>query len=449
MADKDKIGLFAATSIGVGGMIGAGIFSIIGIAAQIAQTALPLAFFFGGMIALLSTYSFAKLSSKYPSQGGPVEFIFRSFGKGIFSGGMNVLLWVGYIFALALYARAFGGYAMSFVPEGAPAYWSHILITGIVVLFTLVNAIGAEAVGKSETTIVAIKVGILLLFIGIGAFFVDYGKIAAIGFSNSMDIVQCSAIVFIAYEGFGLVTNAAGDMKNPRETLPKALYLSVGITILIYVAIAGTVIGNLPVEKVVEAKDHALAVAAEPFLGQIGFTIVTIAALFSISSAINATLYGAANVSYIIASEGALPNNFNRKIWQTSKEGLFITAGAVILLSNLADLGNIALAGSSVFLIIYGLVNIGHLRLIEKTGANKYIVWLSILGCSFSLGFLIYRGLTQNIAIIILVVGLVIFSFLAEWLYKLFSDRGELEFNPLIKTGIDPLDEEEINNHRF
>lgn len=433
MKKRDKIGLFGATSIGVGGMIGAGIFSIIGVAAQIAQAALPLAFLIGGFIALLSTYSFAKLSSTYPSQGGPVEFIFRSFGKGIFSGGMNILLWIGYIFALSLYARAFGGYAMTFLPEGAAAYWSHILITGVVVLFTLVNAVGAEAVGKSETTIVAIKVAILLLFVAIGAFFVDYGKLANTSFSESTNIIQCSAIVFIAYEGFGLVTNAAGDMKNPRVTLPKALFLSVIITVLIYIAIAATVIGNLPVEKVVEAKDHALAVAAEPFLGQVGFTIVTIAALFSISSAINATLYGAANVSYIIAREGALPDNFNRKIWQTSKEGLFITAGLVILLANIVDLGNIALAGSSIFLIIYGLVNVGHLRLLDKTGANKFVVWFAILGCGFSFGFLLYRGFTQNIAIIILLAGLIIFSLLAEWVYKILSGRGDLEFNPLPK----------------
>lgn len=249
-----------------------------------------------------------------------------------------------------------------------------------------------------------------------------------------MNIIQCSAIVFIAYEGFGLVTNAAGDMKNPKVILPKALYLSVGITILIYVAIAATVIGNLPVEQVVEAKDHALAAAAEPFLGQVGFTIVTIAALFSISSAINATLYGAANVSYIIASEGALPYNFNRKIWQTSKEGLFITAGLVILLANVADLGNIALAGSSVFLIIYGLVNVGHLRLIDKTGANAFIVWCAILGCAISFGFLLYRGFTQNMTIIVLLGSLIIFSFLLEWLYKLISGRGDLMFNPLHST---------------
>lgn len=171
MSDNNKIGLFSATSIGIGGMIGAGIFSIIGVAAKIAGPALPLAFLIGGLIALLSAYSFAKLSRTYPSEGGPVEFIFRSFGNGIFSGGLNILLWIGYIFALALYARAFGGYAMSFLPAEAPGYWSNILITGIVVLFTLINAFGAEAVGKSETTIVATKVGILLLFIGIGAFF--------------------------------------------------------------------------------------------------------------------------------------------------------------------------------------------------------------------------------------------------------------------------------------
>ena len=116
-----------------------------------------------------------------------------------------------------------------------------------------------------------------------------------------------AGIVFVAYEGFGLVTNAAEDMENPKKTLPSALYLSGLITIIIYAAISLTVLGNLPLSEIVKAKEYALAAATKPFLGMIGFKIAALAALFSTASAINATLYGGANVSYMMAKE-ALEN---------------------------------------------------------------------------------------------------------------------------------------------
>ena len=124
-----------------------------------------------------------------------------------------------------------------------------------------------------------------------------------------------AGIVFVAYEGFGLITNAAEDMENPRKTLPKALYLSVLISIVIYAVVSLTVLGNLPISEIVNAEEYALAAAAKPFLGLIGFKIAAIAALFSTASAINATLYGGANVSYMMAKEGELPRIFKRKIW--------------------------------------------------------------------------------------------------------------------------------------
>jgi amino acid transporter len=111
------IGLVAAISIGIGGMIGAGIFSIFGVGAQIAGNAVYLSFIIAGVVALFCAYSYVKLGSKFPSAGGPVEFLVRGFGSGTISGGFNILLWVGYIFALALYARAFASYAVTFFPE--------------------------------------------------------------------------------------------------------------------------------------------------------------------------------------------------------------------------------------------------------------------------------------------------------------------------------------------
>jgi len=160
-APKGRIGLLAAMSIGIGGMVGAGIFSILGVVAQASGTALWVSFAIGGGVALLSTYSYAKLGARYPSAGGAVEFLVKGFGDGVLSGGINMYMWVGYVIALALYAQAFAGYAMTFLPPHPAAWAPKTFGVGIVLVFTAVNVIGANFVGRSETVIVAVKLVIL------------------------------------------------------------------------------------------------------------------------------------------------------------------------------------------------------------------------------------------------------------------------------------------------
>lgn len=228
--------------------------------------AVYISFILSGILALFSVYSYSKLGVKYPSAGGPVEFLIRGLGNNILSGGFNVLLWVGYIFALALYARAFASYALTFFPS-APGYWLNIFATGIIVLFTAVNFKGAKTVGRSEIFIVSIKVGILILFAVVGFFFIRPEYLSYHLFPSISNIFYAAAVVFLAYEGFGLITNAAEDMDNPQKTLPRALYLSVLIVIGIYVAVSVVVVGNLSLPEIISAKDYALAEAAKPFLG--------------------------------------------------------------------------------------------------------------------------------------------------------------------------------------
>ena len=423
MRNKKSIGLWSAISIGMGGMIGAGIFSILGITARISGNAVHISFIIAGIVAFLCTYSYAKLGAKYPSAGGPVEFLIKGFGDGILSGGLNILLWIGYVFVLALYAKAFAGYAITFLPSNTSGIWLNIFATAIILIFAAVNFMGARAVGKSELFIVSVKVVILLMFVVMGFFFIKPTLLSISNWPHVSNVFFGAGIVFVAYEGFGLITNAAEDMENPQKTLPPALYLSVIITIIIYVAVSLTVLGNLPISDIVNAEEYALAAAARPFLGLIGFKIIAIAALFSTASAVNATLYGGTNVSYMMAKEGELPRIFERKIWGKGFEGLFITASLVILFVNLFNLEGVALLGSATFLIIYAAVNLAHLRLYKETGAKPFLIWLSIIGCFVSLGILVYFEM-NNSPLTIAVLGVVFFlAFVAEGGYRKYSQR--------------------------
>jgi amino acid transporter len=167
-AGKGKIGLWAVVAIGVGGMVGGGIFAVLGLAVQLAHGGTPVAFALAGAVALLTTYSYAKLSVAYPSRGGTVTFLDRAFGAGMFTGSLNVLLWLSYVVMLSLYAFAFGSYGATFLPETWQATGKHALICLSVIMITGLNLLSAELIGKAEVWIVGLKVAILLFFVGAG-----------------------------------------------------------------------------------------------------------------------------------------------------------------------------------------------------------------------------------------------------------------------------------------
>jgi amino acid transporter len=418
-----QIGMAAAVSIGIGGMVGAGIFSILGVVAHAAGNAMWLAFAIGGVVALLSTYSYAKLGAVFPSAGGAVHFLVKGFGDGILAGGLNLFMWAGYIISLALYATAFGGYAATFVTTTPSALLLKSLAVASVVALTLVNAFGAKLMGRSETLIVAIKVAILVLFAAVGLWFIKRANLSPALWPEGKSILFGAGVLFIGYEGFGLVTNAAGDMRDPSKMLPRALYASVILVIVIYLAVSLTVTGNLSNDQIERAKDYALAEAARPFLGEFGFRLIAIAALFSTASAINATLFGSANVCYMIARDGELPKELSRTEWKDATNGLIVTAALVVLVTLGFDLSGIAMMGSAAFLLVYAAVNAGHLRVLEQTGANAVIVWLSLITCVVMFAILCVYTYQQQPAAIAALVIIAAASFAAEAIYRRATGR--------------------------
>jgi len=422
-AGSGHIGLAAAVSIGMGGMVGAGIFSILGVVAHAAGNAMWLAFAVGGVVALLSTYSYAKLGATFPSAGGAVHFLVKSFGDGVLAGGLNLFMWAGYIISLALYATAFGGYAATFVTTAPSALLLKSLALVPVVALTLVNAFGATFMGRWETLIVAVKVAILVLFAAVGLCFIRPGYLSPELWPETKSILFGAGVLFIGYEGFGLITNAAADMRDPRKLLPRALYTSVILVIALYLAVALTVTGNLSDYEIEQSKDYALAEAAKPFLGQFGFRLIAIAALFSTASAINATLFGSANVCYMIARDGELPAGLSRTEWKDATGGLLLTAGLVVVVMLIFDLSGIAMMGSAAFLLIYAAVNAGHLKVLDQTGASAIVVWLSLLTCLAMFAILCvytYQEQPRAIAALILIAAA---SFAAEWAYRRWTGR--------------------------
>ncbi len=418
------IGFWSATAIGIGGMVGGGIFAVLGLAVQLAHGGTPLAFLLAGLVALVTAHSYARLSVAFPSEGGTVEFINRAFGPGLLTGSLNVLLWLSYVVMLSLYAHAFGSYGVSLLPEGLRGVGLHALISAAIVLLTALNAAGSRLVGNAEEWIVGFKIAILLLFVGGGLWSMEAARLAPGAWSSLPELAAGGMIIFLAYEGFELIANTASDVRDAERNLPRAYYTSVLFVIVLYVLVSLVTVGNLPVARIVQAKDYALAESARPFLGSLGFDLIAVAALLSTASAINATLYGTARVSYVIAKDGELPRFLERKIWRRPLEGLLITAGVTLAVANLFDLSSISTMGSAGFLLVFAAVNLAALRLRGQVGGGRWLPALGTGGCLLALAVLIWQRAVAAPRQLWILAAMVAVSVAVEAVYRLRTGRG-------------------------
>jgi amino acid transporter len=382
--NEKGIGYLEAVSIGVGGMVGGGIFAVLGLAVTLARGGTPVAFAVAGIIALLTAYSYAKLSVAFPNEGGTVTFLNNALGRGVLVGGMNILLWLSYTTMLSLYAYAFGHFGATFF-HNSP-FWAHLLISSVIIAIGILNTFSARVVGEAEDWIVAIKVAILIVFVALGSFTVHISRMKPATWSPPLSLVAGGMVIFLAYEGFELIANAAEDIRNPFRDLPRAFYTAVIFVSLLYISVAIVTVGDLPLDKVVQARDYALAAAARPFMGSFGFKLISVAAMFSTASAINATLYGSERFSFVIAEAGELPSSLDKNVFGKPLIGLIVTVVITLLISNLFDLSSISTMGSSGFLLIFAMVNGANVRLSKKTHS---IWWISALGMVACIGALI------------------------------------------------------------
>jgi amino acid transporter len=419
-----KMGLVAATSLGVGTMIGASIFTIFGVGARIAGPDLPLAFLLSSTLALMVGYSYARLSAAITSNAGPIGFILQAMGDGLAAGTLSLLMWLSYVISIALFLEGFAGYLLPLLGLEPTPVAQGVAEALTISAFTGLGFFGAKAVGKAELVIVAVKLAILALLVVAGIGLVDPGRVRPTsehGFG--IGTLFAASLFFLSYMGFGLITNAAEDIEDPTRTVPRAIYASIAIVTVVYVMVAVVVIGNLPLSEVVQSGENALAEAARPALGRLGFGILSVGALFSISSALNATLYGGANVAYTLARDGELPALFERKLWLQSTGGLLVTAGLGLALALFLDVDGIASITSAVFIVIYLFVIASHLRLVERVGGHRPLIVFDLIVVLATLVVLLVHQYRQDRLVLAGLIALFGLSVVAELVYRRVSGR--------------------------
>ncbi len=413
-APPDKhLSIRQAAFIGVGGMVGAGIFALLGAAGAVAGAAVWLSFLIAGIIALLQGYSFAKLGARYPSAGGLLEYVAKGFGDGHFTGVTAWLTYAANAIVTAMVAVSFGSYASSMLTGAEQAAWIKVFAALIIVVMTAVNVVGSGLVANAQTVIVYIVLGILCIFAIVTLANMNPSLLAPSGYPPLRDIVSSVALTFFAFLGFGIITFTAKDLAEPRRQLPRAMYLALGIATVIYVAIALGVFGTLTVDKVISSGGTALAVAAEPALGRAGYWLMSITALFATAGATNAGLYPAAGLSERLAETGQFPPLMARKVGGRASAGLLIQAAACVIMAVFFNLDAIASIGSAVALLIFTLITAAHFRVRGETGASAPVLGLAIAAAGVVLVTFVFTTLIHEpasivalLAILLLGVGL-------------------------------------------
>jgi amino acid transporter len=365
-----------AAFIGVGAMVGAGIFSLLGAAGEVAGAAVWISFLLAGIVAGLQGYSFAKFGAKYPSAGGLLEYVIRGF-PGI-AGVVAWLVLATNAIIVGMVAVSFGSYASGAVANHSET-WIKLFAVLLILTMTGLNVIGSQAVARVQTTVVVVVIGILSLFAVVTIAEIQPHLLAFSGYPSFQDIVSSVALTFFAFLGFGVITFTAKDLANPARELPRAMYLALGIATVIYIAVALGVFGTLTVQEVIKSGGTALAVAAEPALGKVGYWLMTVTALFATSGATNAGLYPAAGLCEQMAAVGEFPPVLGRRLGGRLPTGLLVTAVIACVLAAGFDLNAIASIGSAIALVVFGGVTVGHIRLRDETGAKLWVLLAATL----------------------------------------------------------------------
>jgi amino acid transporter len=410
-----------AAIIGIGSMVGAGIFSLLGAAGEVAGAAVWLSFVFAGIIAAFQGYSFAKFGARYPSAGGMLEYVARGFGEGHVTGIMAWMIFSVNIIVTAMVAVSFGSYASTLFTNDSHV-WAKLFAGLVVVAMTGVNIAGSRVVVRAQSAIVFVVIGILLVFAVVTIANMEPSLLAPSGYPPVRDIFASVALTFFAFLGFGIVTFTAKDLQEPSKQLPKAMYLALGTATVIYIAVSLGVFGTLTVAKVIASGPTALAVAAEPTLGRAGFWLMSVTGLFATAGATNAGLYPASGLSAHLAATGEFPPFLGRYLGGRASVGLLITGAGSLALALGFGLTAIASIGSAAALMIFLLITVAHLRVRSETGARTSILVLGILTTGLALLTFVFTTLVDEPASVTTLVAILVFSVVFDLWWKARRD---------------------------
>jgi amino acid transporter len=423
---EPKLTLRGAVFLGVGAMVGAGIFALLGEAGAVAGAAVWISFLIAGLISMALGYAFVKLGVRYPSSGGLITYLIKGFGNGRLVG---VASWLGYVTAIvvvgAMVAESFGDYAARLlVGSGVESGWTKVFASLIVVASALLVVVGVHVVDRAQSAIVIVLLAVFSVFIVATLTQLEPHLLAPSGYPSARSIISGVALTFFAYLGFAVISFAAGDIARPERNLPRAMYLALGVTMLLYVVISLCVFGTLTVAQVIHYGPTAIAEAARPALGDAGFVAMGIAALLATSSSVLATFYASMGLTGTLAEVGQFPPLFGSASRLGRNGGLLITTALTLLFVNVFDIGALASIGSAVSLGVFVLVGVAGLRLRREIAAQAWVIIAAITASGVALGFFVVDTFHHDPRAFWAMVAIVGLGVVIDLVWKYLRDRG-------------------------
>ena len=359
-------------------MMGAGLFSLLGTASAHAGTHIPLAFLLGAIAASFSVYSYAKLGATFPSSGGAATFTVMSFGPGLISGGLNVFQYIAYLIAAALYAAGFAEYSNTLLGDHLSPAETKLIGAVIVILCAGINLLGTDIVGRAEMLAIGFVTLALILFSIDGIHVADVSAFKMTNWSIN-GIAIATGILYINYQGFGVVTNSSNAMQVPHKELPLAMFSALILVTIAYILVSTAVVLLLTPAQMIINSGHVLADAAQIAAGKIGFVVIGASALLACAAALNATIFAASNIAADMAQKNSVSEALGDEVLKTELRALTISALLVIALVLAFPLDVVGKMASLAFLLVYAAITYGHIRVRNQTGAKLWPLWAAII----------------------------------------------------------------------
>lgn len=394
----------------VGGMIGGGIFSTLGVVIQVAGSWAWVSFLVAGLIALAAGYSYAKLAEFYSKGGGAFTYLREINAKG-FAASLSWILIIGYVLTNAVYAFTFGKY-LCHVFDLDPVFARLFAIT-IMCAFIALNLKGVAAAGGVEIFLVWFKL-VVLLGLALWGIWEWRPDLLSEGIENRsfQAAIFGAAAIFMAYEGFQLLAYDYDDIKNPGRTLPRAMISAIAVVIVVYILVAIGTPMLIGADRVMSHKEVALAIAGEEAMGTAGLIIVTIAAAFSTGSAINSTLFATARLSRTVARAGELPSFFTHRGASGVPDRAVVALGlAAAALATLGSLELLVEAASLAFLLTFTVV---CALAFQQNAGTRLITGFGTLAASAAGVALMVRLAKTNLTALIALGALFLFATLGR-----------------------------------
>ena len=359
-------------------MMGAGLYSLLGLASSHAGTHVPLAFLIGAIAASFSVYSYAKLGATYPSSGGAATFTVMSFGPGIISGGLNLFQYLAYLIAAALYAAGFVEYTNTLFGGDLSPVLLRLITVAIIVICAFINLLGPSLVGRAETFAIGLVVISLLVFSAMGFHQANFSTFS-MGGGSIEGIAVAAGLLYINFQGFGVVTNSSSAMRQPQKELPVAMFSALILVTIAYLAVSSAVVLLMPLSSIQAHNGHVLAEAGQIVAGKMGLILISISALLACAAAVNATIFAASNIAADVAKKIEVSAVLGNRILKNNLHALTVSSIGVIILALIFPLNEVGQMASLAFLLVYAAITYGHIRIHQKTGANPKILWCAIV----------------------------------------------------------------------